>query len=47
MVDRLARVPDLEQLIAGYDSVLIFGQRPRLPRHPNPFAPSIIRQLVT
>ncbi|HEY8502162.1 MAG TPA: hypothetical protein VIL21_05715, partial [Solirubrobacterales bacterium] len=45
VMDRLARVSDLLQLITGHDPVLIPRQLPSLPRHPNPFLPPIIGRL--
>jgi hypothetical protein len=42
MVNRLGRVPDPAQLIARDNPMLIFGQRPSLPRHPNPLSPQRI-----
>jgi len=45
VVNRLGRVPDLAQLIAGHDPVLVVGQIPRLPRHPDPLPPPLIWRL--
>lgn len=45
MIDRFTRITDPKQLIARYDCVLIFSQRPSLPRHPHPFSPSIFERL--
>jgi hypothetical protein len=45
VMDRLGRIPNLAQLIAGHNPMLIFGQTPRLPRHPSPFLSPIIRRL--
>jgi len=45
VINRIALVADLPQLIAGYDAVLIASQIPRFPRHPNPFVPPLIGRL--
>jgi len=46
VMDRLGRISDLAQLIAGYDPMLIFGQIPRLARHTSSIGPPVIGRLV-
>lgn len=47
VVDRVALVADRDELVSGYDGVLIAGQLPRLPGHPNPFFPPLIGRLLS